>query len=212
MTKTTIGFTKFGSGPECVLVTHDWNGDHRIYAPILPYLDKNSFTYIFVDLRGYGKSKKITGEYTINEIASDCFAVADRLRWREFHIVGHSMTGMATQRMAADAPARIESAIAVCPMSAAGSQLDDETFGFFASTTENDDAFRQLIQYVTGGRLSVRWAEAMLRHNRHSTNRHSLGFLLSIVATTIRVTPPRRMYPFLRSGSVNRTNSSSQFF
>ncbi len=164
----TIAYALHGNGPERVLVMHDWNGDHTTYDPIIPYLDGSVFTYAFVDLRGYGKSRDMTGEYTVNEVAKDCLEVADELGWQRFHLIGHSMTGMATQRIALDAPSRVRSAIAVCAVSAAGFAMDDETWGFFSSTTENDDAFRELIKVVTGG-LSDQWGGVKLRQNRETT-------------------------------------------
>ena len=160
-----LGHTLFGRGDEHVLVLHDWNGDHTNYDPMLPYLDGATFTYAFADLRGYGKSKTITGAYTVEEIARDCLRLVDSLGWQRFHSLGHSMTGMAVQRIAADATARIKSAIAVCPMSAAGSPAPDEAIKFFASTTSDDDAFCRLIKFVTGN-LSDGWANAKLRQNR----------------------------------------------
>ncbi|MDG3444220.1 alpha/beta fold hydrolase [Nitrospirillum amazonense] len=164
MTGNILGVTLHGTGPEPVLVLHDWLGDASTYAPMWPYLDIHRFTYALVDLRGYGRSMHLAGDYTIEEIAADCLAVADRLGWSRFHVVGHSMTGMATQRLAADVPSRIKSAVAVCPLSAAGNPLPDETAAFFASVCEDDDAFRRLIKHVTG--LSDQWAEVKLRQNR----------------------------------------------
>lgn len=164
----TIGYTRHGSGPERVLVMHDWNGDRTNYDPVLPYLDGSTFTYAFVDLRGYGKSRDMAGEYTVTEVAGDCLAVVDEIGWDRFHVIGHSMTGMATQRIALDAPSRVKSAIAVCAVSAAGLPMDDETWGFFSSTTQDDDAFRGLIKGVTGD-LSDGWAEAKLRQNRETS-------------------------------------------
>ncbi len=166
-TAANIGATMHGRGPEGVLVMHDWMGDHSTYDAIIPYLDGAAFTYAFVDLRGYGKSKDIAGEYTVDEIARDCIAVADRLGWQRFHLIGHSMTGMATQRISAYAPSRIKSAIAVCPISAAGNRLDEASLKFFASTTQDDDAFRRLIKFISGG-LSDQWAEVKLRQNRET--------------------------------------------
>ena len=164
-TSSTIGYTLNGTGPEHVLALHDWNGDHSNYDPILPYLDRATFTYAFADLRGYGKSKTMTGAYTVEEISRDCLRLVDTLGWQRFHVLGHSMAGMAVQRIAADATARIKSAIAVCPMSAAGSPAPPEAIQFFASTTTDDDAFRRLIKFVTGN-LSDGWANAKLRQNR----------------------------------------------
>lgn len=160
-----LGYVQHGTGPEHVLVMHDWLGDHTTYDAVLPYLDGTAFTYVFADLRGYGKSMASAGRYTIEEISADCLQLADRLGWSRFHLIGHSMTGMATQRIAADAPARIKSAVAVCPISAAGNRLNDEAKAFFASTAENDEALRRLITFVSGG-LSGMWVEVKLRQNR----------------------------------------------
>ncbi len=154
-----------GSGPEHVLVLHDWNGDHASYRSMWPSLDGRHFTYAFVDLRGYGASRGLIGDYTAREIAADCLAVADHLGWARFHLIGHSMTGVAVQRMAVDAPARIISVVGLCPMSAAGSPASDEAREFFLSTAEDDDAFRRLLTFVTGD-LSAAWIEMKLAHNR----------------------------------------------
>ena len=147
------GYVRHGNGPERVTVLHDWLGDHRNYDAVLPYLDGSAFTYVFADLRGYGESIALTGACSVEEIAADCLALADRLGWPRFHLIGHSMTGMAVQRIAADAPARIQRAVAVCPVSAAGNRLDADAKAFFASTAENDDALRRLFRYVSGGCL-----------------------------------------------------------
>ncbi|MBR8655279.1 alpha/beta hydrolase [Achromobacter sp. Marseille-Q0513] len=178
-----LGFKLHGTGPQHVLVMHDWLGDHTNYEAMLPYLDSTTFTYAFVDLRGYGLSRHLAATCTIDEIAADGFAVADHLGWNHFHLVGHSMTGMATQRMAADAPERIQSAVAVCPISAAGNRLPEEAAAFFASTCDNDDAFRRLIQFVTGG-LSDGWANMKLRQNRERTVPECRSRYLRMLTTT----------------------------
>jgi 3-oxoadipate enol-lactonase len=148
---------------------HDWNGDCSSYEPMVPYLDEAAFTYVFADLRGYGKSRHLTGEYTVSEISADCLALADRLAWDQFHVIGHSMTGVAAQRIALDAPERVKSVIAVCPMSAAGSSAGDVALNFFASTTKDDNNFRRLIKYVSHN-LSDRWVAAKLRQSRMTVN------------------------------------------
>ncbi|WP_232437253.1 alpha/beta fold hydrolase [Burkholderia ubonensis] len=81
----------------------------------------------------------------------------------------HSMTGMITQRIAADAPSRVTSAIVVCPVSAAGNQLSPDAPAFFASTIEDDDALRRLFSFVTGG-LSDGWAERKMRQSRDTVS------------------------------------------
>lgn len=168
-----IAATLQGHGPNHVLVLHDWNGDHHGYDPILPYLDRAQFTYAFADLRGYGLARDVPGLFTVDEISADCLDLADALGWQQFHVVGHSMTGMAAQRIAADAPARVRSGVLVCPMTAAGSPIDDATRAFFASTTHDDDAFLRLMRFVSGGAehgLGEGWLRERLRHCRASVN------------------------------------------
>jgi len=165
----TLGYARFGSGPEPVLVMHDWSGGHSNYDPILPYLDGNRFSYVFVDLRGYGLSRDIPGRYTVQEVAADCLDVTDSLRWERFHLIGHSMTGLVTQWLAARATSRVKSAIAVCPVSAAGLPLDDATWQYFCSVTEDDRAYRELQRGLCANRLSERWLDAKLKWNRAST-------------------------------------------
>jgi pimeloyl-ACP methyl ester carboxylesterase len=72
---TAIAYTLHGAGAEYVIVMHDWNGDHTTYDAMIPYLDGAAFTYAFVDLRGYGRSREVSGEYTCAEIAGDCLEI-----------------------------------------------------------------------------------------------------------------------------------------
>lgn len=177
-----LGYARHGHGPIPVLVLHDWLGDHANYDVLLPWLDGQAFTHVFADLRGYGLSIALPGECTVKEIAADCLALADRLGWRRFHVLGHSMTGMVTQRLAADAPSRIASAIAVCPVSAAGNKLSPEALAFFASTADDDDALRRLLKFVGGG-LPDEWVEEKVRHHREAVapacRRHYLDMLVT---------------------------------
>jgi pimeloyl-ACP methyl ester carboxylesterase len=165
----TLGFSTHGHGQECVLVLHDWLGDSRNYDAVRPWLDGTSFTYAFADLRGYGASRDLAAACSVKEIAADCLELADHLGWSRFHVIGHSMTGMVTERLAADAPARLKSAVAVCPVSAAGNRLDPATKAFFASTVSDAAAFRRLIAFVSSG-LGAGWVEAKLQQNRASVS------------------------------------------
>jgi 3-oxoadipate enol-lactonase len=191
-----IGHVLVGEGREKVLVLHDWNGDHTTYDPVLPYLDTKAFSYAFADLRGYGLSRDLTGAYTVGEIAADCLNLADRLSWQRFHVIGHSMTGMVTQRLAADASSRIKSAIAVCPMSAQGSPASPEALAFFATTTHSEDNFLRLIKFVTG--LSDGWAKAKWRAYRRAVNPECRDGYLAMFSKTNFVDEVRGLEtPFL---------------
>jgi pimeloyl-ACP methyl ester carboxylesterase len=181
-TPTLAGHVRHGNGPIRVLVLHDWLGDHGNYEALMPCLDGQAFSYVFMDARGYGLSRDMEGEYSVQELARDGFALADHLGWARFHVMGHSMTGMVTQRMAADAPARILGAVAVCPVSAAGNRLDPQALAFFASTAQDDAALRRLFQFVTPG-LSRAWIDAKLRRNREAVAPHCRARYLDMLVT-----------------------------
>ena len=81
----TIGYHLFGNGPVRVIALHDWSVDARgDYDPVKPYLDQDKFTIAFADVRGYGDSKSMTGQYTTTEIANDVEQLANSLGWDRF--------------------------------------------------------------------------------------------------------------------------------
>jgi pimeloyl-ACP methyl ester carboxylesterase len=163
----TLGFSTLGRGTEAVLVLHDWLGDSRNYDAVRPWLDGDTFTYVFADLRGYGASRDLAAACSVKEIAADCLTLADHLGWPQFHLIGHSMTGMVTERLAVDVPLRLKSAVAVCPVSASGNKLAPDAKAFFASALSDAAAFRRLVGFVSAG-LGAGWAEAKLKQNRSS--------------------------------------------
>jgi len=90
-----IGHEIMGQGPHKVIVLHGWFGDHTTFRPMRDALSLDEFTYAMVAYRGYGLSRRITGNYTMAEISADVRALADELGWKEFSLIGHSMGGMA---------------------------------------------------------------------------------------------------------------------
>jgi len=92
-----VWHTTIGSGPAKVMVIHGWFWDHRVFTPMFDALDRELYTFAFVDIRGYGHSRDVAGAFSIGEIAADGIALADQLGWREFHVIGHSMGGKAVQ-------------------------------------------------------------------------------------------------------------------
>ena len=133
---------------------NDWLADCTSWEPTLPYLDTDTFTYVLTDLRGYGRSMELTGEYNEIEAAADTLELANHLRWDRFHLVGYSMTGMVVERLAIDAPDRIKSIVAIGPVSAAGIKMSEADRQFFVDVITDDDKARELADRVTGHQLS----------------------------------------------------------
>jgi pimeloyl-ACP methyl ester carboxylesterase len=165
-----VWHTTIGSGPTKVVVIHGWFWDHRVFAPIFDCLDFDRFTYAFIDIRGYGNSRNLSGTYSIGEVAADAIALADQLGWREFHVVGHSMGAKAAQKVAMDGGARVRSVVAVTPVPASALPFDDAVFGFFTAACEQDEAAVALIGDSVGNRISKVWLNLLLRRARGSAS------------------------------------------
>ena len=147
-----VWHTTIGNGPTKVVVIHGWFWDHRVFTPVFDSLDAERCTFAFIDIRGYGNSRDVSGDYTISEVAADAIALADQLGWRDFHVVGHSMGGKAAQKVAMDARGRVRSVVAVTPVPASALPFDDAVFGFFAAACEQDEAALALIGDSVGNR------------------------------------------------------------
>ena len=165
----TIGHTILGHGPERVVVMHGWFADHTVFLPMMPALDVKRFTYAFIDYRGYGKSRDMKGDYSMRELAADAIALADELGWKRFHAVGHSMGGMAIQRIMVDAKGRVKSAVAITPAPASGVPFEGEQLALFEGAATRDASRRTIIDFSTGNRLSGAWLDWMVAASRQTT-------------------------------------------
>jgi pimeloyl-ACP methyl ester carboxylesterase len=161
-----LGHEIFGKGPRKVIALHGWFGDEKTFAPMYRALDPDAFTWICPAYRGYGASKHIEGDYNVREIARDVVALADHLGLARFSLVGHSMGGMAVQRVLADASDRVEKLVAVTPVPATGVPFDDATFAMFQSAATNDDAARGIVSFSVGGRLCRRFIDEIALYPR----------------------------------------------
>ncbi|SDG44374.1 alpha/beta fold hydrolase [Roseospirillum parvum] len=175
---TVIGHEIVGQGPTKVMVLHGWFGDHTAFGPLMPYLDTETFTYAFMDYRGYGKSRDMKGKYTMDEIAADALALADHLEWDGFHLIGHSMGGMAVQRITANAPKRVKSVICLTPVPANGFPFDDEGWALFTGAAEDDGKRAGIIDFTTGSRLSKSWVQYMVKRSRETTTQAAFAAYL----------------------------------
>jgi pimeloyl-ACP methyl ester carboxylesterase len=164
---TTLGHSIHGSGPENVIILHDWLGSSATWDPVLPYLDTDRFTFVLADVRGYGASIDMTGAYSTDEITADVFALADGLGFDTFHLIGHSMTAMAGFNAISHSDGeRIESYIAVAPTPPGGFPADQDTRDFFAAIPHNPDMTQSAFHGLTGSRYeATRWAQIKTDHN-----------------------------------------------
>ncbi|MFD4030694.1 alpha/beta fold hydrolase [Streptomyces sp. NPDC058637] len=164
-----------GSGDHKVLVLHDWFGTSSGWGPFLDYLDGETFSYAFLDYRGYGDRKHVTGIYTLAEIADDALTLADELDWERFSLVGHSMGGKAVQQVLAQAPQRVRKLVGIAPVPAGAYPLDADGEALFYGAAQDRDKRRAIVDLVTGQRASPVWVDLMVDRSLECSTREAFG-------------------------------------
>ncbi|MDN3262973.1 alpha/beta hydrolase [Streptomyces sp. CSDS2] len=162
MTSFVLPHEVHGDGAHKVFAVHGWFADRSAYTPVLPDLDRTSFSYALVDLRGYGEARDATGAYTTAEAAADLVELADRLGWRRFSVIGHSMGGAVAQRLLAVAPDRLRRIVGVSPVPASGLPLAGDQAALFAGAAHRAENRRAIIDFTTGGDRPAAWLDRMV--------------------------------------------------
>ena len=170
MTQALNGYIEVGHGPRKVLAMSGWFGSADDWRALVPALDTDAFTYVFFDYRGYGRSLERDGAFTFEEAAHDVLALADHLGWDKFNLIGHSMGGVAMQRVLLAAPERIERMAGVCAVPACGSRMDETRLKAFHAAVDDVERRAAIIGFSTGNRLAPRWS-AQLAHESQRLSR-----------------------------------------
>jgi pimeloyl-ACP methyl ester carboxylesterase len=149
---------------------NDWLSDTSSWSGARPYLDEKTFTWIFADLRGYGRSRSLPGSYTLGEAAADVLELAASLDWPRFSLVGHSMSTLVGLHLAQHSPQHIERLVLLTPPPIAGFG-DPAAVNALHSLALADDAGRAvMIQGLWGGRLLEQWSRFKLARWREATD------------------------------------------
>jgi pimeloyl-ACP methyl ester carboxylesterase len=177
-TQTVLGHIRHGSGPEPVVILHEWMGDHRNYDLMLPFLSMDTYTWVFADFRGYGLSSSMTGSYSLDEATDDVLRLMHHYGYQRFHVVGHSMSGMIAQYLAKRAGGRVQSVVTISPVPASGFRADEEALKQLKLVVDDDAAMKRAILARGGDRYGRGWVERKLALTRQATTRPAmLGYL-----------------------------------
>jgi pimeloyl-ACP methyl ester carboxylesterase len=175
-----LGYETFGGGPRKVVALHGWFGDQSFMAPMREALSGDEFTYVFPAYRGYGASKPQSGAYTLEEISADVRALIESLGYDKVSLVGHSMGGKFIQRVALDAPGRIDRMVALTPVPAAMVPFDEQGWALFSGAAQSLANRRGILDFTTGSRLSGTWLDAMAKASwDNCTQAAFAGYLLA---------------------------------
>lgn len=179
MAKKMNNTTLIGHGEVKVMVFSGWMGDYTVFNPTLNLWDTSKYTFAFLDYRGYGKAKTVAGEYNLDEIANDGLASADALGWDKFHVIGHSMGGMAMQKLILLAQNRILSAIGIAPVPASGFPMDVDSKNLFEGAIENPENRKQILDFTTGHKNDESWLNKMVDDSLANTTKSAYGKYLA---------------------------------
>jgi pimeloyl-ACP methyl ester carboxylesterase len=173
-----------GSGDHHVLALHGWFGSARGWGALPDYLDPSAFTYVFMDLRGYGGRRDVAGDFTMQEAAADAVALADELGWDRFSLVGHSMSGQAIQHVLLQAPGRVRRLVALNPVPATGVPMDEDGWALFSGAAARRDNRFAIINFTTGGRLPRAFVDHIVQHSLDNSEVEAFGAYLGSWAKT----------------------------
>jgi len=163
-----LGHKIIGNGAKKILFLHELMGDCRNYEPIFSYLDTEKFTFIFVDLRGYGMSKEIMGEYSCNEASNDVKNLITHLNLAEVVVLAHSMSTMIAQKIAL-IDERVSKLILITPIPASGVKLSKIAEKSLLKDMQKNESKIEEIVYSASKRHNTTWAKNRIKMGYESS-------------------------------------------
>jgi pimeloyl-ACP methyl ester carboxylesterase len=169
-TSVASSYVTVGSGDHHVLAIHGWFGSARGWGSLPEFLDGSAYTYVFMNLRGYGDRKEVAGEFTIDEAAADALAVADDLGWDRFSLVGHSMGGKIAHQVLLRAPDRVRTLVGLIPVPAGEMPFDEPSWALFSGAPAYPANRAAIIDFTTGNKLTKTFINHMVQHSLENSS------------------------------------------
>jgi pimeloyl-ACP methyl ester carboxylesterase len=158
-------YVTVGSGDHHVLAIHGWFGSARGWGSLPEFLDGSAYTWVFMNLRGYGDRRDTAGEFTVDEVAADALAVADDLGWDRFSLVGHSMGAKFAHRVLLEAPDRVRKLVGLNAVSAGATPMDSDGWALFSGAPNDPQNRAAIIDFTTGNKLTKVFINHVVQHS-----------------------------------------------
>ena len=174
----TGSYVTVGSGDHHVLAIHGWFGSARGWGSFPEFIDGSAYTYVFMNLRGYGDRRDTAGEFTVDEVAADALAVADDLGWDRFSMVGHSMGAKFAHRVLLAAPDRVRKLVGLNAVPAGEVPMTSEGWALFSGAPKDPGNRAAIIDFSTGNKLTKPFINRVVQHSLdNSTVEAFAGYL-----------------------------------
>ena len=179
-----LGYKQIGEGNVTLLFLHELMGSCKNYEAMLPYLDKKKFTCIFVDLRGYGESIHLMGEYSCNEATNDVINLIEHLNLENINLIAHSMSTMIAQKIALTYENKISQLILITPITAAGIQVSKSSQEkLLHDMTNNKENIEDIVKSASN-RYNNAWIQERVNMAySSSTNDARVGYMNMYLST-----------------------------
>lgn len=167
-----------GSGSHAVVCLNGWFGHAGDWGPWEDMLDRDMFTWIFPDYRGYGSRRSESGEFTLDEITSDLVEALDDVvfgRYDTVSVLGHSMGGVFAQHLLLQRGEQVNAFVGISPVPASGSPMPAEQRALFESAETEVASRRGIIDATTGNRQSGVWLDQMAEDTTRNSEDAAVG-------------------------------------
>jgi pimeloyl-ACP methyl ester carboxylesterase len=101
--EVVLNYAEGPSNEPPILLIHGITNNWRVFLPVMPYLTMRYHVYA-LDLRGHGKSGRVTGRYNLLDYEKDIKTFMERVIKEPTILFGHSLGGMIATMAAADNP------------------------------------------------------------------------------------------------------------
>jgi 3-oxoadipate enol-lactonase len=142
-------------GAPVVLLSNSLGSSLAMWDPQMADLAER-YQVVRYDLRGHGRSPAPDGPYTVPDLVADALALLDRLDVERAHLVGLSLGGMVSLRLATAAPQRVDRMVLCCT----SAYLPPASTWYDRAATVRADGVGAVAEAVVGRWLTPAFAAA----------------------------------------------------